>query len=87
MDRDLVKILDYGVDSFTFEEALDYAGSHSGQIVTINPEMIEFARKNQNFSDTIDFKDMKIDAYSQIMMNYNKFIEYLWNWFITKEEN
>ncbi|MBQ8668655.1 WecB/TagA/CpsF family glycosyltransferase [bacterium] len=60
MDRDLVKILDYGVDSFTFEEALDYAGSHSGQIVTINPEMIEFARKNQNFSDVISNAELVV---------------------------
>lgn len=39
------------------------------------------------FTDATDFKNMKIDAYSQIMMNYNRFIEYLWNWFIAKEEN
>ena len=50
MDRDLVKILGYGVDSFNFEEAIDYASTHSGQIVTINPEMIETARKNSDFS-------------------------------------
>lgn len=35
----------------------------------------------------IKFKNMKVDAYSQIMMNYNRFIEYLWNWLATKEEN
>ena len=50
MDRDLVKILGYGVDSFTFDQAVDYAYSHGGQIVTINPEMIESASKNSEFS-------------------------------------
>jgi N-acetylglucosaminyldiphosphoundecaprenol N-acetyl-beta-D-mannosaminyltransferase len=50
MDRDLVKILGHGVDSFNFEDAIDYASTHSGQIVTINPEMIETARKNPDFS-------------------------------------
>ena len=50
MDRDLVKILGYGVDSFTFDEAVEYAYSHHGQIVTINPEMISEARKNKDFA-------------------------------------
>lgn len=49
MDRDLVKILGYGVDSFTFDEAVEYAYSHHGQIVTINPEMISEARKIKIF--------------------------------------
>ena len=39
------------------------------------------------FTDATDFKNMKVDAYSQIMMNYDRFIEYLWNWLIAKEEN
>lgn len=53
MDRDLVKILGYGVDSFTFDEAVEYAFSNPGQIVTINPEMISAAQKNQDFADII----------------------------------
>ena len=40
MDRDLVKILGIDVDSFTFDEAVNWAYSNHGQIVTINPEMI-----------------------------------------------
>ena len=43
MDRVLVKILNFGVDSFNFEDAVEYAASNSGQIVTINPEMISYA--------------------------------------------
>ncbi len=53
MDRDLVKILGCPVDSFTFDEAVDYAYSHPGQIVTINPEMISTAAKNPDFSKII----------------------------------
>lgn len=53
MDRDLVKILSYEVDSFTFNEAVDYAYKHPGQIVTINPEMISTAQNMPEFSDVI----------------------------------
>lgn len=58
MDRDLVKILGYGVDSFTFDEAVEYAYSHHGQIVTINPEMISEARKNKDFSEIVEHADL-----------------------------
>lgn len=60
MDRDLVKILSYGVDSFTFDEAVDYAVAHSGQIVTINPEMISVAQKNRDFSDIISSAELVV---------------------------
>ncbi len=60
MDRDLVKILGYGVDSFSFEDAVDYASTHSGQIVTINPEMIETARKNPDFSTLLSNAELVV---------------------------
>lgn len=60
MDRDLVKILGYGVDSFTFDEAVEYAYSHHGQIVTINPEMISAARKNKDFSEIVEHADLVV---------------------------
>lgn len=60
MDRDLVKILGYGVDSFTFDEAVEYAYSHHGQIVTINPEMISVARKNKDFSEIVENADLVV---------------------------
>lgn len=60
MDRDLVKILGYGVDSFTFDEAVEYAYSHHGQIVTINPEMISEARKNKEFSEIVEHADLVV---------------------------
>lgn len=58
MNRDLVKILGYEVDSFTFEEAVEYAFSNSGQIVTINPEMITYAQKDTQFSEVIKSADL-----------------------------
>ena len=60
MDRDLVKILSFGVDSFNFEEALEYAYANSGQIVTINPEMIETARKNADFAKLINDAELVV---------------------------
>ena len=49
MERTLVKIQNINVDTFTFDEALDYA--KAGQVVTINPEMIDYASKNNMTSD------------------------------------
>lgn len=59
-ERKLVNILGFGVDSFTFDEALDYAASMSGQIVTINPEMIENAHKNSEFSKVISDAELVV---------------------------
>ncbi len=53
MDRDLVKIQGFDVDTFTFEQAVDWAYSKHGQIVTINPEMISAAQSNPEFADII----------------------------------
>lgn len=60
MDRDLVKILGYGVDSFSFEDAIDYACSNSGQIVTINPEMIECADSNSDFASVVNNAELVV---------------------------
>ncbi|MBR6722198.1 WecB/TagA/CpsF family glycosyltransferase [bacterium] len=60
MDRVLVKILGYEVDSFTYDEALEYAFANSGQIVTINPEMIETARKNDDFAKLLNGAELVV---------------------------
>lgn len=60
MDRDLVNLLSYGVDTFSFEEALEYATTHSGMIVTINPEMIQAAQSNEEFSNVISNAELVI---------------------------
>ena len=44
-----VKLLDYEIDTFKFEEAVNYAGEllkndKVNQVVTINPEMFETAQ-------------------------------------------
>lgn len=33
------------------------------------------------FTNRDGFENMQIDTYSQVMMNYDIFIEWLWNWF------
>lgn len=50
MERKPVKILGFDVDTFTFEESVTYAkkmidGNSVSQVVTINPEIIEAAKK------------------------------------------
>lgn len=60
MHRDIVKILGFGVDTFTFDEALEYISSNHGQIVTINPEMIETAAKNPEFARIINSSEMVV---------------------------
>lgn len=51
MERKRVKLQGLYVDTFTMDEALDYI--KSGQIVTINPEMIEYAAKDKDFAEIV----------------------------------
>lgn len=60
MDRDLVKIQGFGVDTFTFEQAVEWAYSKHGQIVTINPEMISAAQANPEFANIIKDSDLVV---------------------------
>lgn len=60
MDRNLVKIQGFDVDSFTFEQAVDWAYSKHGQIVTINPEMISTAQKNPDFAEIINSAELVV---------------------------
>ena len=53
MERNLVKLQGYGIDSFTFEEALDYIYSNRGIVITINPEMIQAAKEDEEFNNII----------------------------------
>ena len=53
MERKTVKLLDFPIDTFNRDEAFNYAkalldGAKSSHIVTINPEIIEAAKKNSN---------------------------------------
>lgn len=58
MKRNCVKIQGFNVDTFSFEEALNYIDK--GQIVTINPEMIQTASNNQEFANIINNAELVI---------------------------
>lgn len=60
MERNIVKLLGLNVDSFTFEEAIEYAKTISGQVVTINPEMINNAVQNAEFAEIINDAELVI---------------------------
>lgn len=60
MDRAKVDILGYGVDTFCFDDAVDYIYQTHGQIVTINPEMIEYGKKNSEFKDLINNAELVV---------------------------
>lgn len=60
MERKIVKLQGLNIDSFTFDEAVEYANNISGQVVTINPEMISNAVKDPDFADIIDNADLVI---------------------------
>lgn len=58
MERKTVKLQSFSIDTFTFEEALEYA--NKGQVVTINPEMIQTARQNKEFAYIINNAELVI---------------------------
>lgn len=58
MDRNTVKLQGFNVDTFTFDEALNFI--EKGQVVTINPEMIQTASKNHDFANIINNADLVI---------------------------
>ena len=60
MERKIVKLQGLNVDSFTFEEAINYAKTISGQVVTINPEMINNATQNPEFAEIINNAELVI---------------------------
>ena len=60
MERNLVKIQRLNVDTFTLDEAIKYANTISGQVITINPEMIENASQNPDFAEIINSAELVI---------------------------
>ncbi len=60
MERNTVKLQGFSIDTFTFDDALEYAANNSGQIVTINPEMIQTASKNKIFADIINNAELVV---------------------------
>ena len=55
-----VKLLGIDIDKYTFDEAIEYAKSKKGQVVTINPEMIDYAAKNAVFASIIKNAELVI---------------------------
>lgn len=65
MKRTIVKLLGFNIDTFDFETAVSYAknlleSKKGAQVVTINPEMIEFALKNSDFANILNNADIVI---------------------------
>lgn len=65
MERKLKRLLGFGIDTFGFEDAVTYAkdlisNQKGGQIVTINPEMIEQGLKDSNFAQVLNNADIVI---------------------------
>ena len=58
MERKRVKLQSFDVDTFTCDEALAYA--EKGQVVTINPEMIQAARNDAKFAAIINNAELVI---------------------------
>lgn len=58
MERNLVKLQGFNIDTFTFDEALQYA--EKGQVVTINPEMILSAKSKPDFAEIINSAELVI---------------------------
>lgn len=65
MERQTVKLLGFGIDTFGFKDAVNYA-KHlmdnyiGGQIVTANPEMIEFGLKDKRYENILKNADLVI---------------------------
>lgn len=60
MERKTVKIQNINIDTFNKSEALNWALESHGQVVTLNPEMIMYSRKNSNFRDILNESELVI---------------------------
>ena len=65
MERNTVKLLGFDIDTFDFGSAIYYAKNlietkKGGQIVTINPEMIELGLKDSEFAQILTSADLVI---------------------------
>lgn len=60
MERKTVKLQGYNIDSFNLNEALEYITEKRGTIVTINPEMISYGKKNSEFAAFVNNADLVI---------------------------
>jgi len=55
-----VNLLGFDIDTFSKNEAIEFAKNLNGQVVTINPEIIESANKNQDLAKVINSAELVI---------------------------
>ena len=55
-----VKLLGSEIDTYRFDDAIDYAKANPGQVVTINPEMLDYAQKHPDFANIIKNAELVI---------------------------
>lgn len=65
MERKQLKVLGYNVDLFSFEDSINYTkylleSEYSVHVITINPEIIEYSLKNEDFSSIIHKAELVI---------------------------
>ncbi len=65
MERKIFKLLGFGIDTFSFDEAVTYAkklldNSIGGQIITANPEMLELGLKDRHYSEVLKNADLVV---------------------------
>lgn len=53
MERNTVRLQGFNIDTFTFEEAVQFICEKRGSVVTINPEMIRFSKNNSEFANFV----------------------------------
>ncbi len=53
-------LLGFDIDTYCFDDAVLFAKSLTGQVVTINPEMIDYASKNPKFKEIISQAELVI---------------------------
>ena len=56
----MAKLLGFEVNEFTFDEAVEFAKQNRGQVVTINPEIIEQAKGNAGLAQIIHDAELVI---------------------------
>ncbi|MCM1010469.1 MAG: WecB/TagA/CpsF family glycosyltransferase [Fusobacterium sp.] len=60
MERRTERLQDLEIDTFTLEEALEYANKTRGQVVTLNPEMVMNSRDNASLKNIIQNAELVI---------------------------
>ncbi len=60
LNMERAKLLGFDIDKYDFDTAVEFAKSRKGQVVTINPEMIDYASKNNNFAQIVHQAELVI---------------------------